>query len=66
MNVQSLDQLKEVRKSLNDYDINNAISLFTVVLQNAAEHMKPVRNRVGNQICSKPCHLVGGISSWVT
>ena len=55
MNVQSLDQLKEVRKSLNDNDINNAISLFTVVLQNAAEHMKPVRNRVGNQICSTPC-----------
>ena len=25
------------------------------MLQNAAEHIKPVRNTVGNQICSKPC-----------
>ena len=55
MNVHSVDQLKEVKKFLNEIEINNAISLFIAVLQNAAEHMKLARHRVGNQSCSPQC-----------
>ena len=53
MNAQSFSMLQEVKKCLNGKLINKAVSLFTLVLQNAAASMKVCKAIPVNSSCKQ-------------